>query len=42
MCDIDRAMDDFNQIMELEDDDVTKKVLLFLKMSTFTQSCKLP
>lgn len=42
MCDIDRAMDDFNQIMELEDDDVTKKVLLFLKMSTFTKSCKLP
>lgn len=29
MCDIDRAMDDFSQIMELEDDDVTKKVLLF-------------
>ena len=29
MCDIDRAMDDFSQIMGLEDDGVTKKVLLF-------------
>ena len=42
MCDIDRAMDDFNQIMELEDDNVSKKVLLFLKMSAFIKSCKLP